>query len=232
MIPAVTDSTQHRVVRSFVRREGRMTEGQRRALEQHWERYGVEQGRDPLDLDALFGRSAPRRLEIGFGMGESLLSMAGAVPGIDFLGIEVYRPGVGHLLRELQTRDMDNVRVISADAVEVLTDMIPPAALEAIYLFFPDPWPKKRHHKRRLMNPAFASPAASRLKPGGVLHMATDWEDYAQQALEVLEGISVLRNTAGPRQFAPRPEWRTATRFERRGERLGHGVWDLIFEKR
>lgn len=232
MIPAVTDSTQHRVVRSFVRREGRMTEGQRRALEQHWERYGVEQGRDPLDLDALFGRSAPRRLEIGFGMGESLLSMAGAVPGIDFLGIEVYRPGVGHLLRELQTRDMDNVRVISADAVEVLTDMIPPAALEAIYLFFPDPWPKKRHHKRRLMNPAFASLAASRLKPGGVLHMATDWEDYAQQALEVLEGISVLRNTAGPRQFAPRPEWRTATRFERRGERLGHGVWDLIFEKR
>jgi tRNA (guanine-N7-)-methyltransferase len=232
LIPAVTDSTQHRVVRSFVRREGRMTEGQRRALEQHWERYGVEQGRDPLDLDALFGRSAPRRLEIGFGMGESLLSMAGAVPGIDFLGIEVYRPGVGHLLRELQTRDMDNVRVISADAVEVLTDMIPPAALEAIYLFFPDPWPKKRHHKRRLMNPAFASLAASRLKPGGVLHMATDWEDYAQQALEVLEGISVLRNTAGPRQFAPRPEWRTATRFERRGERLGHGVWDLIFEKR
>ncbi|MDX9739721.1 MAG: tRNA (guanosine(46)-N7)-methyltransferase TrmB [Gammaproteobacteria bacterium] len=228
----MTDSTQHRVVRSFVRREGRMTEGQRRALEQHWERYGVEQGRDPLDLDALFGRSAPRRLEIGFGMGESLLSMAGAVPGIDFLGIEVYRPGVGHLLRELQTRDMDNVRVISADAVEVLTDMIPPAALEAIYLFFPDPWPKKRHHKRRLMNPAFASLAASRLKPGGVLHMATDWEDYAQQALEVLEGISVLRNTAGPRQFAPRPEWRTATRFERRGERLGHGVWDLIFEKR
>ncbi len=231
MIPDVTDATQRRVVRSFVRREGRMTEGQRRALEHHWQRYGVEQGRDALDLDALFGRSALRRLEIGFGMGESLLAMAGAAPEIDFLGIEVYRPGVGHLLRELAARNIGNVRVISADAVEVLRDMIPPAALDAIYIFFPDPWPKKRHHKRRLMNPSFASLAVSRLSTGGLLHMATDWEDYAHQALEVLETVPELRNTAGPRQFAPRPEWRTATRFERRGERLGHGVWDLIFEK-
>jgi tRNA (guanine-N7-)-methyltransferase len=231
LIPDVTDPTQRRVVRSFVRREGRMTEGQRRALELHWQRYGVEQSRETLDLDALFGRSAPRRLEIGFGMGESLLAMASAAPETDFLGIEVYRPGVGHLLRELEVRGIGNVRVISADAVEVLKEMIPPAALEAIYVFFPDPWPKKRHHKRRLMNSTFASLAASRLAPGGVLHMATDWEDYALQALEVLKGVSDLRNTAGPGQFAPRPEWRTATRFERRGERLGHGVWDLIFEK-
>lgn len=231
MIPDVTDATQRRVVRSFVRREGRMTDGQRRALELHWQRYGVEQSGEQLDLDALFGRSALRRLEIGFGMGESLLAMASAAPHIDFLGIEVYRPGVGHLLRELEVRDIDNVRVVSADAVEVLRDMIAPAALEAIYIFFPDPWPKKRHHKRRLMNPAFAALAASRLAPGGVLHMATDWEDYALQALEVLEGVSELRNTVGAGKFAPRPEWRTATRFERRGERLGHGVWDLIFEK-
>lgn len=227
----MSDTPPRRLVRSFVRREGRMTEGQRRALEQHWERYGLEPAAQALDLDALFGRVAPRRLEIGFGMGESLLAMAAADPRTDFLGIEVYRPGVGHLLRELQARDAGNVRVISADAVEVLTNMIPPAALDAVYLFFPDPWPKKRHHKRRLMNPGFAALAAGRLKPGGVLHMATDWEDYARQALAVLEGVPGLRNTAGAGAFSPRPEWRTATRFERRGERLGHGVWDLIFEK-
>lgn len=227
----MTGTTPRRVVRSFVRREGRMTGAQRRALEQYGERYEARFGEPPCGLDDLFGRHAPHRLEIGFGMGESLLAMAQANPGIDYLGIEVYRPGVGSFLRELHERGLNNVRVLCEDAVEVLTGRVPPASLDAIYLFFPDPWPKKRHHKRRLMNAGFAVLAASRLTPGGVLHMATDWEDYAVQALAVLDSTPGLRNTAGAGCYAARPDWRTVTKFERRGERLGHGVWDLVFEK-
>lgn len=210
-----------------------MTTAQQRALDLHWDRYGL--GCDPaapLDLDAVFGRRAPRRLEIGFGMGEALLAMAQANRDCDFLGIEVYRPGVGSLLRNLAERDIDNVRVLSCDAVDVLREMIPEAALDAIYVFFPDPWPKKRHHKRRLVDPAFAALAASRLRRGGLLHLATDWEDYAHQMMEVLEATEGLRNAAGDRAWAERPEWRPPTRFERRGVRLGHGVWDLLFERR
>ncbi|MDR2877908.1 MAG: tRNA (guanosine(46)-N7)-methyltransferase TrmB [Chromatiales bacterium] len=218
-----------RTVRSFVRREGRMTEAQRRALDLHLEHYEARFDNAACDLDALFGRHALHRIEIGFGMGESLLAMAQANPDVDFLGIEVYRPGVGNFLRALNERGIENVRVLCEDAAEVLAHRIAPASLDAIYLFFPDPWPKKRHHKRRLMSPPFAALVASRLAPGGVMHMATDWENYAQQALTVLSATPGLRNTA--ENYAPRPEWRTLTRFERRGERLGHGVWDLVFEK-
>ncbi len=227
----MTDPTPRRIVRSFVRREGRMTEAQRRALEQHRGEYELVLAAQPWDLDAVFGRHAPRRLEIGFGMGESLFAMATAQPEIDFLGVEVYRPGVGHLMRRLHEHGLRNVRIVADDAVEVLGRMIAPASLEAIFLFFPDPWPKKRHHKRRLLNAGFAALAASRLAPGGVMHMATDWEDYAQQALAVLDATPGLSNTAGAGCFAPRPDWREVTRFERRGERLGHGVWDLIFRR-
>lgn len=228
----MTETTSRRVVRSFVRREGRMTEAQRRALEQHRERYEARCGELPCDLDALFGRHARHRMEIGFGMGESLLAMAQANPDIDYLGVEVYRPGVGSFLRELHDRGIGNVRVLCEDAAEVLAHKIAPASLDALYLFFPDPWPKKRHHKRRLMSLPFAALVTSRLAPGGVLHMATDWEDYAMQALAVLEATAGLRNVAGAGAYAPRPQWRTATKFERRGERLGHGVWDLVFERR
>lgn len=221
-----------RAVRSFVRREGRMTEGQRRALNAYWPRYGVDYQESTLDLDALFGRSAPRILEIGFGMGEALVEMARAHPHNDYIGIEVYRPGVGRLLRALVEQDLDNVRIISADAMTVLDMMIPEGSLDAVYLLFPDPWPKKRHHKRRLVQRDFIALLVSRLRPGGVLHMATDWEGYAAHMLEVLEGNGALENAAGPGRYAPGPGERPLTKFERRGVRLGHKVRDLVFAKR
>lgn len=227
-----SDALALRRVRSFVRREGRMTAAQRRALDEHWPRYGVEcDAAAPLDLDTLFGRRVPRTLEIGFGMGEALFAMAEANPDRDHIGIEVYRPGVGSLLRRLAAHDVGNVRVLCCDAVDVLRDLIPEGALDAIHVFFPDPWPKKRHHKRRLIDPGFAALAASRLRCGGLLHLATDWEDYAYRMMEVLEATDGIRNVAGPRAWAERPQWRPPTRFERRGVRLGHGVWDLLFER-
>ncbi len=218
-----------RTVRSFVRREGRITESQRRAIDRLWDRYGVDLRDGTCDLDALFGRRAPRMLEIGFGAGESLLAMATAHPENDYLGIEVYRPGVGRLLNALDEHGITNVRVLRDDAVEVLAKMIPSSSLDAVYLFFPDPWPKKRHHKRRLVQPAFVALIGARLRSGGVFHMATDWEDYAQQMVEVMSAASGFENVAGPGRFSERPVWRAETRFERRGERLGHAVHDLIF---
>lgn len=210
-----------------------MTRGQKRALERHWTRYGIDRpAAGPIEPEAVFGRVAPLVLEIGFGMGESLLVMAAAHPDRDYLGVEVYRPGVGHLLQCLHENGMDNVRIVSEDAAEVLQQMIPAESLHAILVFFPDPWPKKRHRKRRLVNAEFVALAASRLEGGGRLHMATDWEDYAIQMMAVLEGAADLRNCAGAGRYAERPAARQATRFERRGERLGHGVWDLLFEKR
>jgi len=208
-----------------------MTRGQQRALEQHWARYGLDANGPVLDLDAVFGRAAPRVLEIGFGAGEALLALAAANPQHDHIGIEVHRPGVGHLLQGLAGHDLANVRIITGDAVEVLRQRIAPGALRAVLVFFPDPWPKKRHHKRRLVNAEFAALLASRLEPGGLLHIATDWEDYAEQMLRVLETTPGLRNLAGGGGFAERPAWRQNTRFERRGERLGHVVRDLLFEK-
>lgn len=219
---------QLRHVRSFVRREGRITQSQQRALDELLPRFGVPLD-GMLDLDALFGRSAPRTLEIGFGNGVSLAQMAAIAPEQDFLGIEVHRPGVGHLLLEIERHALNNVRVICADAVEILEKHIPPASLDRVLLFFPDPWPKTRHHKRRILQPAFVALIHSRLKPGGVFHMATDWQHYAEQMLEVMDAAPGFRNSAGRGAYSPKPDYRPETKFERRGLRLGHGVWDLVF---
>jgi tRNA (guanine-N7-)-methyltransferase len=221
----------HRTIRSFVRREGRITEAQKRALEELLPRYGIEAGAAPLDFVALFGREAPVHLEIGFGNGEALASMALAHPQNNYLGIEVHRPGVGVLLRRLDAECILNVRVACTDAREVLEQRIPDACLNAVYVFFPDPWHKQRHHKRRLVQPEFVALLCRKLKPGGTLHLATDWEDYARQMLAVLSVAEGFENVAGPDQYAPRPEARPRTRFERRGQRLGHGVRDLVFRR-
>jgi tRNA (guanine-N7-)-methyltransferase len=224
--------TMMRRVRSFVRRQGRMTEGQHRLLEQLWPRYGIANDNTPLDLDTIFGRAAPHVVEIGFGMGDSLLQMAADAPEQDFLGIEVHRPGIARLLRAVDERRITNIRVICDDAVEVMTHRITSASLSAVHLFFPDPWPKKRHHKRRIVQPDFVDVIASRLRSGGVLHMATDWEEYAQQAMAVISACPLLHNRFGAGCFATRPETRPLTKFEQRGRRLGHDVWDLLYEKR
>ena len=221
----------HRPIRSFVLRHGRMTTAQRRAWEAGWDRFGIDFTGQPLDFDALFGRPGPRVLEIGFGMGHSLAAMAAAAPDSNFLGIEVHRPGVGKLLHLVQEQGLGNVRVMCHDAVEVLRDCIERDSLDTLQVFFPDPWHKKRHHKRRLIQPPFVELAASRLRPGGRLHLATDWENYAEQMLEVLSACPLLENTVPGGGYAPRPEQRPLTKFERRGERLGHGVWDLLFER-
>ena len=219
----------HRPIRSFVMRTGRMTSGQARALDDLWPRYGVEYSPAPLDLDALFGRRAPRTLEIGFGNGEHLASLAVANRERDYLGVEVHRPGVGHLFMLAASNDLTNVRASAHDAVEVLRDQIAPAALDEVLVLFPDPWHKKRHHKRRLIRPPFIELVATRLAPGGVLRLATDWEEYALQMLEVMRGNPRFTNLSPGGDWMPRPEERAPTRFEKRGARLGHGVWDLAF---
>jgi tRNA (guanine-N7-)-methyltransferase len=222
--------TLNRHIRSYVLRTGRTSDAQRRAVDQLMPRFGVAYQFGWLDFDALFGRAAPRILEIGFGMGDSTAAIAKAHPENDYLGIEVHTPGVGNLLKLIEADAIANLRVIQHDAVEVLRDMIPPQSLDGFHLFFPDPWPKKRHHKRRLLQPAFVSEVVARLKPGAYFHMATDWEDYALQALEVLRAELRLQNTVA--DYAPRPAYRPETKFEKRGLRLGHGVWDLIFRRR
>jgi tRNA (guanine-N7-)-methyltransferase len=206
-----------------------MTNAQRRACEELLPVYGVPFAPAPLDLGKSFGRAAPRILEIGFGMGETTAAIAQQHPENDYLGIEVHGPGVGGLLQRVAALGLKNVRVIQHDAVEVLQQMIAPAALDGVHLFFPDPWPKKRHHKRRLLQPVFAALLASRMKPGAYLHAATDWEDYAAQMLEVLAAEASLKNTAAG--FAERPASRPQTKFEGRGLKLGHKVWDLVFRK-
>jgi tRNA (guanine-N7-)-methyltransferase len=221
----------HRPIRSFVVRAGRMTSGQARALEGLWPRYGVEFSAAPLALDELFGRRAPRTLEIGFGNGEHLAKLAAAHPDRDYFGIEVHRPGVGHLLMLAGASEVTNLRVSDHDAVEVLREQIPPASLDEVLVLFPDPWHKKRHHKRRLIQPPFVELLASRLRPGGVLRLATDWEEYAMQMLDVLRGSALLANLSPTGDWMPRPDERAPTRFEKRGARLGHGVWDLAFRR-
>lgn len=221
-----------RPIRSFIRREGRLTKAQQRAMEALWDRYGVIPQAGLLDLDALFGRRAPRVLEIGFGNGESLVAMAQAHPATDYLGIEVHRPGVGHLLLRLEALGLTNLRVICMDAVEVLERYLPDASLDCIQVFFPDPWPKRRHRKRRLIQPDFVALLARKLKPGGRLQAATDWEDYALQMLKMLEANEALINSAQGGGFAPRPDERPLTKFERRGQHLKHGIWDLVFQRR
>ena len=225
------DTNTRRPIRSFVMRAGRMTSGQARALTDLWPRFGVEYTPAPLALRALFGREAPRTLEIGFGNGEHLADLAAAHPERDYLGIEVHRPGVGHLLMLAESRGMSNLRVSDHDAVEVLRYQLAAASLDEVLVLFPDPWHKKRHHKRRLIQPAFVDLVASRLKPGGVFRLATDWEEYAHQMLEVLGANAGFCNLSPEGDWVPRPEERAPTRFEKRGERLGHGVWDLAFRR-
>jgi len=222
-------STTHRPIRSYVLRQGRVTSAQQRAHEELLPRFGVPFSSSFLDLDRVFGRTAPRILEIGFGMGETTADIASRHPGTDYLGVEVHTPGVGGLLKRIAALGLVNVRVIQHDAVDVLEKMIPPASLDGVHVFFPDPWPKKRHHKRRLIQPPLVALLASRMKAGAYLHVATDWEEYAQLILEVLSGEPLLANTAGT--FAPRPEHRPLTKFEARGLKLGHGVWDLMFRR-
>lgn len=222
----------HRLVRSFVRREGRLTPAQARALEELYPVYGLEHPGPLLEPAALFCRDAPLTLEIGFGNGEALLAEAAAHPERDYLGIEVHRPGVGRVLNQLRERDLENVRVICADAVEVLGDRLPAGCLDACWIFFPDPWPKKRHHKRRLVQAPFLGLLADKLRPGGIVHAATDWTDYAEWMREALDASPALQNTASAGEFAGRPAWRPETRFERRGQARGHEVYDLIYRKR
>ena len=223
----------HKRIRSFVRREGRLTPGQQRALDTLWPRFGLDYAPRVIDLDAVFGRRAPRILEIGFGNGDALAEMAAARPDADFLGIEVHRPGVGHLLRQIEQRELTNVRVACHDAVEVLRDMIVDGAFSRVHIFFPDPWPKKRHHKRRLIQVRFVELLARKMAADGVLHLATDWQPYAEHMLEVLSASDEFRNKASGSDLdtgcVPRPDSRPLTRFEQRGHRHGHDVWDLEF---
>jgi tRNA (guanine-N7-)-methyltransferase len=227
----MTERDKSQRIRSYVLRTGRMTPVQRSALEEHWHRWGLEYDGCELAYDAVFGRSGPLVLEIGFGMGQSLVATAAAKSETNFIGIEVHKPGVGKLLHSMQERGVDNIRIYCHDAVEVLRDCIPDASLDGIQIFFPDPWHKKRHNKRRLIQTPFVAQLTSKLKPGGILHLATDWEDYARQMMDVLGATDDLSNTSGVGQFAPRPEHRPLTKFEMRGERLGHGVWDLVFSR-
>ncbi len=222
-------SPQHRPVRSFVVRAGRMGTGQQRALLELAPRYVLPHAAAPLDMDATFGRRAPCVLEIGFGMGDATADVASGQPGTDFIGIEVHPPGVGALLQRIEERQLSNLRIFQHDAVEVLRDMIPPASLAGVHIWFPDPWHKKRHHKRRLIQPAFVATLVQHIAPGGYLHCATDWQPYAEQMLEVLSAEPGLHNTAAG--FAPKPDWRPLTKFEKRGLKLGHGVWDLLFKR-
>lgn len=220
-----------RQVRSFVRRQGRLTKGQERALEQFWPIYGIEYSAQSIDFEKIFGRSAPVVLEVGFGNGESLVAMAQSMPEKDFIGIEVHRPGVGNILIQIEETGITNLRVMCHDAVEVLEQQIPDVSLAQFQLFFPDPWHKKRHHKRRIVQPKFLDLLARKLTQGGIIHMATDWEDYAIHMMGTLSAHPQFSNTLPGDDYAPRPDYRPVTRFEQRGHRLGHGVWDLIFKR-
>ena len=225
------DCAERRSVRSYVLRGGRLTDGQKRALRELWPRWGVEPGDDRIDFAALFGNRHPVILEIGFGDGAATWRMARAHPEQNFLGVEVHRPGVGRLLLALERHRIDNVRVACADAVEFLRERLPADALDGVRIYFPDPWPKKRHHKRRLVQPPFVALLASRMRPGAVLHLATDWPPYAEHMLEVLTASAEFENLAAEGATCPRPEWRPETKYERRGERLGHPVADLVFRR-
>lgn len=220
-----------RRIRSFVRRQGRLTKGQQHALDNYWPVMGVEYQTEQVDFNALFGRDAPVVLEIGFGMGASLVTMAAQHPEQNFLGIEVHLPGIGACLASAQDAEISNLRVMCHDAIEVLVKMIPDGSLSMVQLFFPDPWHKARHNKRRIVQVPFVELVQSKLKAGGVFHMATDWEPYAQHMLEVMTSVAGYRNLSDNNAYVVRPESRPLTKFEARGQRLGHGVWDLMFER-
>ncbi len=234
----ISDSAPHdattgymRRIRSFVLREGRMTPAQQRAFDTLWSRFGLDYRGKPRDLDASFGRQAPHVLEIGFGNGEALAWASEHDLARDFIGVEVHGPGVGRLMNALAARDAGNVQVYRHDAVEVLEHEIAPASLAEVRIWFPDPWHKKRHNKRRLIQPDFAALLASRMVPNGLLHLATDWQPYAEHMLEVMEAAPGWRNQLGPGQYAEKPAWRIETHFERRGLKLGHGVRDLLYRR-
>ena len=219
----------HRPVRSFVLRAGRLTTGQQRALDELWPLYGIEEGDDQLNLAELFGNDHPVILEIGFGNGEATWQMASRQPGDNFLGVEVHKPGVGHLLLKIEEHGLDNLRIASEDAVDLLGSRIADQSLGGVRIYFPDPWPKKRHHKRRIVQPGFVALLARKMMPGGILHLATDWEPYAEHMLEVMQDSPAFENLSPGGGSCPRPEWRPETKYEKRGERLGHGVYDLVF---
>ncbi len=220
-----------RKIRSFVRREGRMTPGQAQAYELMMPDFGFEYQKQQLDLQSLFGNRNPVVLEIGFGMGASLVEQAKRYPERNYIGIEVHRPGVGSLLVRMKELQVENIRVISHDAVEVLADMIPDDCLQLVQLFFPDPWHKKRHHKRRIVNPVFVDLVRQKLSAQGHFHMATDWQNYAEHMLDVMQRAEGWKNCSETNDYIPKPEDRPVTKFQKRGEGLGHGVWDLMFEK-
>jgi tRNA (guanine-N7-)-methyltransferase len=221
-----------RRIRSFVLRAGRTTAAQERALDELWPTYGIDSSEAALDLAAIFGRTARRCLEIGFGAGEVIGSLAERNPDIDYLGVEVHRSGVGRLLLRAHQGNLHNLRIICQDAVDVLRDRIADQSLDEVLIFFPDPWHKKRHHKRRLIEPAFVALVAAKLRIGGTLRLATDWQDYAEQMLSVCNANPALQSMSENLAFVARPDFRPPTRFERRGERLGHGVWDLSYSRR
>ena len=220
-----------RTVRSFVRRQGRLTLCQLNALENAWPKYGVEFTPEILDLSKLFARNAETILEIGFGNGDALLSMAQQNPDSNFIGIEVHRPGIGHLLQNIEQHELQNIRVICHDAIDVLKQQIPDHSLDRLHLFFPDPWHKTRHQKRRIVQADFALLVAQKLKPGGLFHLATDWQHYATHMLRVLNACDDYNNLSADCNYVPRPVTRPLTKFEQRGHRLGHGVWDLLYQR-
>ncbi|HEY7987054.1 MAG TPA: tRNA (guanosine(46)-N7)-methyltransferase TrmB [Methylophilaceae bacterium] len=223
------ESEHHRSIKSFVLRQGRISTAQKKAYDELLPRYGIAYSQEFMDWDKAFGRKAPQILEIGFGMGTATAHIAKMQPDQDYLGVEVHTPGVGALMRLLAADDLSNVRIIQHDAVEVLRDMIAPGTLDGVHIFFPDPWPKKRHHKRRLIQTELLQLLASRLKVGGYVHLATDWQDYAEWMLELLSAEALLKNTAV--DYALKPAYRPETKFERRGLNLGHGVWDIVFQR-
>ena len=226
----MADCTRESRPRSYVRRGGRITKAQRQAVTTHWESLGLPPG-EPLDLDRIFGRRAPHVLEIGFGMGEVLIDAAASTPAWDFLGIDVHEPGIGRVLAAAAAAALSNLRVLRGDAAELLPASFAARSLDQIWVLYPDPWPKKRHHKRRLVQPAFAAELVRALRPGGRLRLATDWEDYARHMLEVLDVVEGLRNVAGPGRYCPAPQRWAESKFERRGRRLGHPILHLSYTR-
>ena len=225
----MNDKVIHSHIRSFVRRQGRLSPAQYRAVDTLLPRFGIEYAAQPLDLELAFGRGAPKILEIGFGMGDSTATIALANPENDYLCLEVHTPGVGNLLKLIDAQNISNIRIIQHDAVEVLRDMLADGSLDGVHIFFPDPWHKARHNKRRLIQAPFIAVLVQKIKPGGYIHVATDWQDYAEQVLRVLNEEIAVQNTAA--DYAPRPDYRPLTKFEKRGLNLGHGVWDLVFKR-
>ena len=226
----MTESIRHPHIRSFVRRQGRVSPAQQRACETLLPQFGLAYQAARLDLEAAFARPAPKILEIGFGMGDSTATIAAAHPELDYLCLEVHTPGVGNLLKLIDSEQLTNIRIIQHDAVEVMRDMLDDSSLDGIHIFFPDPWHKARHNKRRLIQSPFIAQLVQRLKIGGYIHVATDWENYAEQVLAVLSAEPLLQNTCA--DYAPRPDYRPLTKFEKRGLNLGHGVWDLVFVRK